>query len=167
MSLLFLSSDDFVLSKGTKGPILCTQIPGFSLVLFYSTQCPHCTSLIPIFKKLPGSMGGCVFAMCNVSVNKQCVRMSKDTIAPISYVPLILLHVNGRPYMRYAGPYDLDEIRRFILDVAKKIENKQKFSSEVVKEDVRGKIPAYSVGVPKCDDDNICYLHLCEAYPNK
>ena len=46
--LLFLTNDDFVLNKGTKGNILCTSIQGFSLILFYSTQCPHCKSLIPI-----------------------------------------------------------------------------------------------------------------------
>ena len=66
--LLFLAIEDFVLSKGTKGNILCTSIPGFSLILYYSTQCPHCQTLIPIFKKLPGSINGCQFGIINISI---------------------------------------------------------------------------------------------------
>ena len=165
--LLFLSSDDFVLSKGTKGTILCTSIPGFSLILFYSTQCPHCQHLIPIFKKLPGTIGGCQFGMVNVSTNKNCIRMSKDTIAPITYVPYVVLYVNGRPFMRYGGPAELPEIKRFVIDVAQKIETKQKFSSEQVKEDPRGRIPQYTVGHPLCGEDDVCYLEFKEAYPKR
>ena len=92
--LLFLTSDDFIISKGSKGTILCTSIPGFSLILFYSTQCPHCQNFIPIFKKLPGTIGGCQFGMINVSTNKNCIRLSKDTIAPITYVPYVVLYIN-------------------------------------------------------------------------
>jgi len=162
--LLFLSNDDFVLSKGTKGNILCTSIPGFSLVLFYSTQCPHCQQLIPIFKKLPGTIGGCQFGMINVSTNKNCIRLSKDTIAPITYVPYIVLYINGRPFMRYSGPADASEIKRFVIEVAQKVETKQKFSNENVKEDARGRIPAYTIGIPKCDDDEMCYFPFNQAY---
>ena len=74
--LLFLTSQDFQIQKGVKGPILCTNIQGFSLILFYSTQCTHCQTLIPIFKILHGAIGGCQFGMINVSHNKQCVLMS-------------------------------------------------------------------------------------------
>jgi hypothetical protein len=96
--LLFLSSDDFLIGKGTKGDILCNSIPGFSLILFYSTQCSHCQTLIPIFKKLPGTINGCQFGMINISTNKECIRMASNTIAPIIYVPYIVLYVQGKPY---------------------------------------------------------------------
>lgn len=165
--LLFLTSDDFIINKGIKGDILCTNIPGFSLILFYSTQCVHCQNLIPIFKKLPGTIGGCQFGMINVSTNKQCVRMSKDTIAPISYVPYIILSINGKPFMRYGGPHDAVEIKRFVLEVANKVQSKQKFISENVKEPEKGKpsIPEYTIGHPLCgDDDKVCYLKMDEAY---
>ena len=132
--LLFLSSDDFSVAKGSKGNILCHSIPGFSLILFYSTQCTHCQQLIPIFKRLPGTIGGCQFGMINVSSNKQCVRMSKNTIAPISYVPYIVLYIQGKPFMRYNGPHDSNEIRRFVIEVANKVQSKQKFSPENVKD---------------------------------
>jgi len=164
--LLFLSSQDFNIAKGTKGNILCHSIQGFSLILFYSTQCHHCQSLIPIFKKLPGTIGGCQFGMINVSTNKLCIRMSSDTIAPITYVPYIILYINGKPFMRYQGPYDGDEIRKFVIAVAEKAQSKQTFSSDIVKEDHRGSgIPAYTIGHPiKGGDDNVCYLDFCEAY---
>jgi len=161
--LLFLSSDDFVLSKGTKGNILCTSIPGFSLILFYSTQCPHCQNLLPIFKRLPGSINGCQFGIINVSTNKTCIRLSKDTISPITYVPYIILYINGRPFLRYSGPAIESEIRRFVFEVAQKVQSKQKFSNEQVKEDVRGHIPAFTIGIPKCDED-VCYLEFDDAY---
>jgi thiol-disulfide isomerase/thioredoxin len=161
--LLFLSSDDFVLSKGTKGNILCTSIPGFSLILFYSTQCPHCQNLLPIFKRLPGSINGCQFGIINVSTNKTCIRLSKDTISPITYVPYIILYINGRPFLRYSGPPVESEIRRFVFEVAQKVQSKQKFSNEQVKEDVRGHIPAFTIGIPKCDED-VCYLEFDDAY---
>jgi thiol-disulfide isomerase/thioredoxin len=162
--LLFLSSDDFVLQKGTKGTILCTAIPGFSLILFYSTQCPHCQKLIPIFKKLPGSIGGCQFGMINVSTNKNVIKLSKDTIAPITYVPYVVLYVNGRPFMKFNGPLVESELKRFVIEVAQKIETKQKFSSENVKVDPRGRIPAYTIGIPKCDDEEECYFPFNQAY---
>ena len=161
--LLFLSNEDFVLSKGTKGNILCTSIPGFSLILFYSTQCPHCQNLLPIFKRLPGSINGCQFGIINVSTNKSCIRMSKDTITPITYVPLIIFYINGRPYHKYNGPPLESEIRRYVFEVAQMLQKKQKFSEEQVKEDIRGHIPAFTIGIPKCDE-NICYLDFDEAY---
>ena len=163
--LLFLNSDDFSIAKGTKGNIMCNSIQGFSLILFYSTQCQHCQTLIPIFKKLPGTIGGCQFGMVNVSSNKACVRMSKETVAPITYVPYIILYINGRPFMRYQGPHDSGEIRRFVLAVAEKVQSKQKFSSDVVKEDPRGNIPSYTIGHPLCGvDDKVCYLEFTDAY---
>jgi len=167
--LLFLSDEDFFVGKGTKGPILCTNIPGFSLILFYSTQCVHCQNLIPLFKKLPGTIGGCQFGMINVSSNKQCVQMSKDTIAPISYVPYIVLYIQGKPFMRYNGPHDAEEIKRFVIEVANKIQSKQTFSSENDKEPQNGKgIPEFSIGKPLCgQDDDVCYLNFNDAYNDK
>jgi hypothetical protein len=165
--LLFLTSDDFGIQRGTKGNILCTNIQGFSLVLFYSTQCSYCQSLIPIFKQLPGSVGGCQFGMINVSHNKQCVMMSRETIAPIKEVPYILLYVNGKPYMRYKGPQDQREIARFVVEVSQKVQTNQNFSKDDkrIKEDPRGGIPAYTIGRPLCGpDDKVCYLEFNNAY---
>ena len=164
--LLFLTTDDFQIQRGSKGNIMCTNIQGFSLILFYSTQCEHCQSLIPIFKRLPGSVGGCQFGMINVSHNKQCVIMSRQTIAPINVVPYIVLYINGKPYMRYNGPHDQREIGRFIVEVSQKVQKKDNFiKEENVKEDPQGGIPAYTIGKPLCGpDDKVCYLDFNDAY---
>lgn len=162
--LLFLTSDDFTLSKGTKGNILCNTIPGFSLILFYSTQCPHCQNLIPIFKRLPGAISGCQFGMVNISSNKKLVMMSKNSILPIVYVPLILLFVNNKPYMIYKGPYDINEIKRFVIEVYQKINSKQKFISEPQKKAPTHKSTPFSEGIPLWgDNEDISYLQFDEV----
>lgn len=166
MSLLFLSDEDFFIGKGTKGPILCTNIPGYSLILFYSDKCPHCRVLEPLFNRLPGTIQGCQFGKLHVDNNKQCIRLSKNTISPITYVPNIFLYVGGRPFMKYNGPHDIDNIRRFVIEVAQKVQNKQKFSNENVKEEPRGKIPEFTIGYPVYGDpdDMRTYLEFNEAY---
>ena len=165
--LLFLSSNDFRVSKGTNGDILCNSIPGFSLILFYSTQCKHCKNLIPIFKKLPGTIGGCQFGMINVSTNKQCVKMAMNTIAPIKYVPYMVLYIQGKPFMKYNGPHRDEDIRKFIVDVSNKIKNKQSFTKGSVKNPKKRGIPEYCTGVPikGSKDQMVCYLTF-EEYGN-
>lgn len=163
--LLFLTSEDFNIQKGVKGNIMCHGIPGYSLILFYSTHCVHCQGLIPIFKSLPGTIGGCQFGMINVSNNRSCVSMSKQSITPITYVPYIVLFIKGRPFMVYKGPYEAEEIRRFVIEVANNVQKKQQFSKTQVKEE-QGGIPAYTVGHPVCGDGKVCYLEFMEAYTN-
>lgn len=164
--LLFLTADDFQLTNGIKGNIMSTNIPGFSLILFYSTQCNHCQSLIPIFKSLPGTIGGCQFGMINVSHNKKCIMMSRSSIAPIEVVPYIILFINGKPYMRYQGPHSSQEISRFIIEISEKIHPKQNFvkDDKTIKQPKNGKgIPAYTIGKPICGND-VCYLEFDDAY---
>ena len=167
--LLFLTADDFQLTKGIKGNIMCTNIPGFSLILFYSTQCSHCQSLIPIFKSLPGTIGGCQFGMINVSHNKKCIMMSRESIAPIEVVPYIILFINGKPYIRYQGPHNSQEISRFIIEISQQIQTKQNFikdddsKNKKQTKNKKGNIPAYTIGKPICGDD-IYYLEFEDAY---
>ena len=127
--LLVLSNEDFSVQRGTKGDIMCHSIDGFSLILFYSTNCTHCQSLIPIFKKLPGSINGCQFGLINISTkaNKPVVAKAANTLSPIKFVPYIVLYINGKPFMRYQGNYNDADIRKFVWDVARNIKMKQKF----------------------------------------
>jgi|SRR3989344_833395 len=168
--LLSLSGDDFVIKNGTKGPIMCHKIPGFSLILFYSTQCGHCKTFLPIFKQLPGTIGGCQFGISNVSLEKQrVVKMSKETIAPITYVPYVILFYKGKPYMRYNGPQDAEELRRFVVEIAQTIVSKE---ADDTYQPARGEIkrfekhiPAYCLGQPLYGcEDGVCYLPMEEAY---
>ena len=48
--LIFFCSEDFNLKAGNKGDLLCNNIPGISLCLYYSTQCSYCQELIPEYK---------------------------------------------------------------------------------------------------------------------
>lgn len=163
--LLFLTNEDFQLLNGQKGQILCTPIKGFSLILFYSTQCKHCQSLIPLFKQLPGTVSGCQFGMLNVSSNKQVVLMSRNTISPITVVPYIVLYVNGKPYMRYNGPHDIKEISRFIIEVAQSIQtNKQIPDQEEKVTTTEKRIPEYTIGHPLYGNEDVCYLDIEDAY---
>ena len=165
-ALIFLTADDFNIQNGQKGDILCHNIKGYSVVLFYSTQCVHCHTLIPVYKQLPGTIANCQFAMINVSTQKNVVMMSRNTIAPITYVPYIIFYVNGKPFMKYNGPQDSTEIKRFIMDVSKNLQSKQKFYEETTEKHIRDKkIPEYTIGVPKevCED-GVCYLEFDDAY---
>jgi hypothetical protein len=163
--LLFLTSKDFSTGRGADGPVLCVPIQGFSLMLFYSEKCKFCRDLIPIFKKLPGTVGGCQFGMINVNANKNCIEMSKKTIAPIQYVPYIVMYSDGKPCMTYKGPQDADIISRFVVEVAKGVRSKQTESGALIKkDDNKNKIPAYTIGHPLCGEDGVCYLDFDDAY---
>ena len=164
--LLFLAIEDFKQADGNRGTIMCTEIPGFSLILFYSTQCNFCQNMIPIFRRLPGSISGCQFGMINVTKHKDIVRLSKDTIAPITYVPYIILYHNGRPYMRYDGPAKHEDIQNFIVDVANSLQTRQSFTNDQKKDSNKEKfIPEYTVGIPKPGGrDDVCYLEYDDAY---
>ena len=161
--ILFLTTEDFTMSKTNNGFMLNNFINGFSLILFYSPQCPHCKNLLPVFKKLPSIVGGCQFGILNVSANKSIIELSKKTVSPITYVPYIILYINGKPFMLYEGPPNEEEIKRFIVEVSKKIQSKQKFSESEVKTN-ENSIPAYCLGNPLYGDDNKTYLVMDEAY---
>ena len=91
--LFYLNETDFTVKETQKGKTLSVGIEGYSLVLFYSTKCQHCQTLIPVFKKLPNTVGGCTFAMVNISQNKGIVTKSSTTKSPIKYVPLMILMI--------------------------------------------------------------------------
>ncbi len=166
--LLFLTDDYFKVVSTPKGDVLGTTIRGISLVLFFSNQCQYCHQFIPIFKKLPGTVGGCQFGMINISTNRSVVEKSKNTISPLSYVPYIVLYVNGQPVMSYDGPADENSIRKFVLEIVESLKTKQQFiTNNKPLEDLTTNspdpvIPAYTIGRPK--DSDKCYLNWDSAY---
>jgi len=170
--LLFLQTEDFMIQKGMKGNILCHNIRGLSLILFYSTNCQYSRALIPVFKRLPGQLGGCQFGMINISSEKMLIEMSKATISEIKYVPLIILYVAGKPFIRYDGPSDENEIKRFIFEVSNKIQSKEKFTgkqnqqpaNQQANANTKRSIPAYASGQPLWGDSDDFYLEFAEAY---
>jgi thioredoxin-like negative regulator of GroEL len=167
--LLFLQAGDFSVQAGSKGDILCNSIRGISLILFYSTRCQYSQALIPIFKGLPGTIGGCQFGMINVTNERDIITMSSSTVAPIQYVPLIIMFVNGKPFIRYDGPHEGSEIRKFLVEVTSKLQTKDKFFSDSARDAAKGHnsrgIPEFTVGYPLFGQEDDFYLEFDEAYP--
>ena len=174
--LLFLESGDFHIEQGVKGDILCNSIRGISLILFFSPKCVHCQNLIPIFKRLPGQLGGVQFGLINVTVETNLIKMARHTITEIKYVPLILLFVNGKPYIRFECPGQPTEqtIRSFVIEVVSKIHQKDQFIKNEKKTQSMGVKkhsshhddipPLYSIGWPLKGQDEVTYLEYSEAY---
>ena len=167
--LLFLTANDFdVISDNKNNNILINNINGFSLILFYSTQCTYCKTILPIMKQLPGTINGCQFGMINVGRNKDVIRMSQNTITPLTYVPYVILYYNRKPYMRYDGPHDISEIQNFVYEVANSIKRQletQNISIEEEKEKTYS-IPDYCIARPTRGGmkEKICYINFSEAY---
>lgn len=167
--LLFLTPDDFNIQRGPKGPVLGNKIRNFSLVMFYSVRCPKCKDLIPVFKRLPGSIGGCQFGICNIDTDRRIIGMSKMTIGPIRYVPYILLFLDGKPITQYDPnkQYTKESIQQFIISVAEHLQKKQKLSTLKNIHTRPNALPTYSLGKPVVGDDDVCYLEAIDAYdPN-
>ena len=162
-ALYYLRSDDFLIKKGQKGNILCHNIKNLSLILFYSTSCVYCKTFIKVFKELPTKISGCSVGIINISHNMKIADMSKDTIMPLKFVPYIVLYYNGRPYMRYNGPSDINEIIKFISEISQqisqKLQNKHKQTNPNIKKN-KGGIPSYCTGKPLYGDNEVCYLEF-------
>lgn len=121
--ILFLGGDDFCVRAGEKGNMLClTGWKGLTLVMFYSKECQFCHKLINKFKQLPTIVNGCKFAMCCINRHFDIVEKSKNTIAPIEFVPDVILYVDGAPYIRYDGPHEVADIRSFIFNVYERLQ---------------------------------------------
>lgn len=121
--ILFLGGDDFCVRAGEKGNMLCLSgWKGLTLVMFYSKECQFCHKLINKFKQLPTIVNGCKFAMCCINRHFDIVEKSKNTIAPIEYVPDVILYVDGAPYIRYDGPHEVNDIKSFIFTVYERLQ---------------------------------------------
>lgn len=166
MSLLFLTNRDFNIKNIKTGRALCSSIRGYSLVMFYSTQCGHSCKRIPVFRSLPQRIGGCQFGMVDILANMDLVEISRNTVLPIEFVPLIVLYIEGVPYMVYNGEPTVDQISKFIMDVVHIVQKKTPKDIPVnnaKKNPVQtsfgnSKIPMYSIGIPKFDE--VSYLEV-------
>lgn len=181
--IFFFKNDDFVVRQNLKGKLLSfrEECKGLYLVLFYSEQCQYCDQLMSDFKLLPQKLLGCKFVMVNINKNQEIVEKAKQTICPITYVPDLILYVNGLPYIRYDGPNGLEDIKKFIIDISNKLEktqfmeetqpqpNQQQVQFQETVEKQETEIPAYTIGKPLCGNGRdeqfgVCYLNFGQAY---
>lgn len=164
-----LRTDDFNVAPGTKGPILCTSMKGLVIVLFWSPGCEICKILEPRFRYLPQIINGCTFCTLNINENQGIIALSRETIAPIDFVPYIVAYVNGKPFLRYDDETSFEKLVPFIQYVMKLVESKKSFIDKGAK--VESDIPPYSIAKGyhdfKCDEAGFCYLTYSEAYGPK
>lgn len=189
--LYFLSNEDFIVRHSGDGLVLCTRIPAYSFVLFYSHLCDISRRVEPIFRQLTLHVSGIHFATINVSNNKDVVVKSAQTIFPIKYVPLMLAFVDGRPFSCYRGDYTIQSMQLFLQSMDAKyrsmtapkvsalpqsataISSSSRYTmtpsppnsfSKSHKSDAR--LKANTTGVPVYgDNEEVKYLEFKEAYP--
>jgi hypothetical protein len=116
--LLYLTFEDFFLSRTEKGPIMNTSIRGFSVLMFYSDSCPISRKTLPIFTSLPISITNCTFGIVNIDKHRRVLEMASKTIGPITHVPYIAFYVNGKIFMVYKDTLSKDHLSRFVFDAS-------------------------------------------------
>jgi thiol-disulfide isomerase/thioredoxin len=169
-NLLYLNSNDFYITEGSKGKVLCNYLKDLTFVLFHADadKCPHCEELIPEFKKLPHFIQSCKFALVNLNKNQDIIAKSNQTIAPVTYVPYMILYVNGRPFLRYEGNRTLKDLVEFINEVIQRIKSKSNFVESKNSAKLEDAPSQYTYGIPYdivCDEDKgICYVKYGDAY---
>ena len=177
MSIFYLSYGDFHIQRGTNSPLLCHGMNHISLIMFHSTQSAYSQQIAPIFKMLPQAIRGCQFGIIKIGQNMNLVQMAAQTNTPIEYVPLIIMYVNGIPYMEYKGPADLENMRQFIITQYTAIEkqisftnqnNTNAYAQQATQQNVHydpsiRRIPQFSLGSPLFGDDMRQYLHTREG----
>jgi thiol-disulfide isomerase/thioredoxin len=132
--LLPLTIEDFELQQTSSGSnVLCNKIKnGFSLILFYSSDCPHCQIFLPKYKNLPKMMMGCQFGIINISDrhNRPIINMSKGLATPpIEEVPYIMLYLKGQPLALYNFENDEKTIVRFLNSITADLKKKYQQTS--------------------------------------
>ena len=182
-SLHFLETGDFSIVPGQEGRanMLCHSLRGLSLVLFYTKDCEYCPAAIPVFKALPMAIGNCKFAMVNLSTNRELIRISRETNTEINMVPLIICYVNGKPYMRYDGPREVQDLQEFVSEIAAKIKQAEASAHQAQaqaqaqqqpqqpQEEKKGKIPVHAGRSGRQTTRKAvgaCYLSYDAAYGN-
>jgi thiol-disulfide isomerase/thioredoxin len=117
-----ITSNHFAVAQGSKGNLLTLRnniFPDFSFIFFSSPTCKQCSIFSPVFFQLAQAFPQCAFANVNVlDNNRMLITMSRDTIMPIRFVPLLVIYYKGIPHMAYnqnpSAPRDFQSIAGFI-----------------------------------------------------
>jgi thiol-disulfide isomerase/thioredoxin len=167
--IIKLRTEDFSIEQGSRGAVLATHIKGLSLAMFWSPGCPICVQLEPRYRTLPQMFKNIKFLMLNINENKNIIELSRQTIAPIEFVPYIVFYVNGRPFLQYDDELNFDKLVNFVRYSVKLVETKKTFVDKGAK--IESDIPKYTIAKPyaefKCNDEGFCYLTYSDAYGKK
>jgi len=163
-TLLFLNSADFRLEEEegkTTGTLLCEKTSELLIVLFYSTNCPHCGPARATFNTVVSQfVQGCKFGMINITQNPKVTHLAKTSKTPIRYVPFILAFFRGRPLADYKSAITQPNLVQFVQQCYASIKTKVDAFGAVKKE---AEVTPFT-GVPVCDE-GVCYLSFDHAYP--
>jgi thiol-disulfide isomerase/thioredoxin len=167
MSVLNLTSNDFYIDDGTKGKVLCSTRKGIVFVMFHLNEsaCPNCHTVMPEFLALPKHIPSIQYATVNLSNYPDIAKKSGLTLAPIKYVPYLILYVNGRPWLRWDNEKTLAAMANFLKDILPRIPKNlvdNSSSSGPNKSSAEEKPVFQGGGIPYnvvCDKSSgVCYL---------
>ena len=160
--LLILEEEDFELveSSGKAGSVThlvhTAENSKYSIVMFYTDDCPQCKVIKPI---LLSFVGNPTIQICMVNVydpdSTNLIQLSQKTTTPLQHVPFIVFYINGTPFKKYDGEYNLKDFQTFVKNVmveATKIKDPAQISE----------IPPYTIGKP--NSAKVCYLTYQKAY---
>ena len=168
-SIIRLRTEDLSIEQGTRGAVLANHIKGLSIAMFWSPGCKISVALEPHFRRLPQIFNNVKCLMLNINDNKNVIELSRQTIAPIDFVPYIVFYVNGRPFLQYDDEPNFEKLANFIRYAVKLVETKKQFIDKGAK--VESDIPKYTIAKPyaefKCNDEGFCYLTYGDAYGKK
>ena len=118
---LFLTKDDLRQVTNAIGKrLLLTNVPGYSIILFYASSCPLCQKFLQVFRILSNHSN-------LAQVGKACIRPQDIEFYRgfIERVPFIVFYVNGIPTEVYIGPDDVQELMNFVKRAVDKIQNQK------------------------------------------
>jgi len=171
-NIIYCEDKDFYLSKGQSGKILLCNSKyksGIFFVFFFSTKCPNCDvgmeAFSSLIRKFPSEIK---FGAININDYPTIIAKAAQSCTPLEYVPYLVLYFRGKPYLRYDGEMDINEMTSFLADAVKRIDEKKEFikaspkEEEVITPDYAGGIP-YNIVCNK----NKCYIKYNDVYKQK
>ncbi|MGL4817685.1 MAG: thioredoxin family protein [Enterobacter sp.] len=158
---MFLTPDDFYTKDGK---LFCNK-PGFLFIFFTSPSCQYCDNLKPFFNKMSTMVRGINFAYMDVEQNNyKIIRMTQYTLNEITYVPLLIMYLNGEPIAQYFPEEDNPQLNTqkmtdFISSFFERKQNQTQLQTFQGQQDnIFGGIPGNRAS------QKVCYLTYDNAY---
>lgn len=121
MSVYTLTVANFQLQQGKQKKALHLQIPGNVLVYFKDPNSSGCLRFEQYFNQLVHEENRVKYGILNVIENREIIRMSQSTTAPIQVTPTLIMYNNGRPLAMYTGnKSSVPAMRSFIANILSK-----------------------------------------------
>lgn len=116
MSIVQIGDQNFYLG-GHHNKTLNINLNGFVLVFFKMQNCPGCNAFEPIFQQLSQNIRTINYAICDISIHKNPISLSRNTNNEIKAVPWIVFYSDGIPVAKYNGKKNIPSLKGFINKV--------------------------------------------------